>query len=129
METLFEIGFEEDVDSLLLPASVKPEMIQKLRNELDSIRNAESLNVSSIQLNLPTIEPSTPGAQTSTKSTFLAPQKATTTTAVASELGVGVSEQEFDTTPLTQHCKTTLASQHQAAPIGNRTKKRTFAVT
>lgn len=132
METLFEIGFEEDNDSLTLPATVKPEAVQKLRNELDSITNSDSMNVSSIQVDLPSIEPSTPVAQNLTKSTIQAPRKDMTvtpaTTSAASRLTVPGNELEFETTPLTQQCMTTLIAQHQAAPAGNRTKKRTFAV-
>lgn len=125
METLFEIGFEEDQNDeyLTLPITVKLDLIQNFRNELDSIKTGRKLvplNKSPVISNQ---EPSTPVSQNTVK-----PSMKSTNEAKTNNLAISSNESDFGCTPVNQQCKTTLVPSQPAAPAAQRIKKRSFAV-
>lgn len=104
METLFEIGFEENNDSLCLPDSIKIDLVSKIRNELDKIKASQQLNDSNKKLQVP----STPHSNVTDK--LLTP-----------------SQQNIECTPRNQICKSTLINPEKT-PVVHRVRKSSYDV-
>ena len=100
METLFEIGFEENDDSLCLPESIKIESVNKIRNELDKIKKSQQSNV-----------PSTPHSNKSISTANLTTPSQ--------------QNQRIECTPINQICKSTLINPEKT-PIVQRVRKSSY---